>query len=37
VPETWIIDPSGIVRARAIGEVTAEFLSTTIQRLREGV
>jgi len=37
VPETWIIDPSGIVRARAIGEVTAEFLSTTIQRLRQGV
>jgi cytochrome c biogenesis protein CcmG/thiol:disulfide interchange protein DsbE len=36
VPETWIIDPAGIVRARAIGEVTAEFLSTTIQRLRQG-
>lgn len=36
VPETWIIDPNGIVRGRVIAEVTAEFLSTTIQRLREG-
>lgn len=37
VPETWIIDPTGIVRGRVIGEVTAEFLSTTIQRLRESL
>jgi cytochrome c biogenesis protein CcmG/thiol:disulfide interchange protein DsbE len=22
VPETWIIDPNGVVRARFIGEVT---------------
>ncbi|MGA1034435.1 MAG: TlpA family protein disulfide reductase [Ilumatobacteraceae bacterium] len=36
VPETWIIDPNGVVRGRVIAEVTAEFLSTTIQRLREG-
>ena len=37
VPETWIIDPTGTVRGRVIGEVTAEFLSTTIQRLREAL
>lgn len=37
VPETWIIDPGGIVRGRIISEVTADFLSTTIQRLREGM
>jgi cytochrome c biogenesis protein CcmG, thiol:disulfide interchange protein DsbE len=36
VPETWIIDPNGVVRGRIIAEVTSEFLSTTIQRLREG-
>ena len=35
VPETWIIDPNGIVRGRIISEVTAEFLATSIQRLRE--
>jgi len=37
VPETWIVDPTGTVRGRVIGEVTAEFLSTTIQRLREAL
>jgi cytochrome c biogenesis protein CcmG/thiol:disulfide interchange protein DsbE len=35
VPETWIIDPNGIVRGRVISEVSAEFLSTSIQNLRE--
>ena len=35
VPETWIIDPNGIVRGRVISEVSAEFLSTSIQTLRE--
>jgi len=35
VPETWIIDPNGIVRGRVISEVSAEFLSTSIQDLRE--
>ena len=35
VPETWIIDPDGFVRGRIISEVTAEFLSTNIQTLRE--
>ncbi len=35
VPETWIIDPDGIVRGRIISEVRADFLSSTLQRLRE--
>jgi cytochrome c biogenesis protein CcmG/thiol:disulfide interchange protein DsbE len=35
VPETWIIDPNGIVRGRVISEVEADFLSTRIQALRE--
>jgi len=35
VPETWIIDPFGIVRGRFISEVTAEQLATSIQSLRE--
>lgn len=35
VPETWIIDPAGIVRERFTGTVTAEFLSVTIQQYRE--
>ena len=37
VPETWIIDPNGIVRARFISRVTAETLSVTIQQIREGL
>ncbi len=35
VPETWIIDPNGIVRQRLVGEVTATFLSSYLQQLRE--
>jgi cytochrome c biogenesis protein CcmG/thiol:disulfide interchange protein DsbE len=35
VPETWVIDPEGIVRARFISQVTAEGLGTTLQQLRE--
>jgi cytochrome c biogenesis protein CcmG/thiol:disulfide interchange protein DsbE len=35
VPETWIIDPDGVVRGRVISEVTADFLSSRIQLLRE--
>jgi cytochrome c biogenesis protein CcmG/thiol:disulfide interchange protein DsbE len=35
VPETWIIDPNGIVRGRVIGEVEADLLSASIQALRE--
>jgi len=35
VPETWIIDPSGIVRLRVISTVEATPLSRTIQSFRE--
>lgn len=30
VPETWVIDPSGFVRMRVAGEVTATLLSTRL-------
>ena len=36
VPETWVIDPNGIVRARFAGQVTAEGVGALLQRLREG-
>ncbi|MGB3733370.1 MAG: TlpA disulfide reductase family protein [Ilumatobacter sp.] len=36
VPETWLIDPQGVVQRRFQGEVTAELLSVTIQQVREG-
>lgn len=36
VPETWIIDPNGIVQRRLVSEVTAEFLGQQLQRFREG-
>lgn len=36
VPETWIIDPNGVVRRRFIAEVEAEPLSVLLQDLREG-
>jgi cytochrome c biogenesis protein CcmG/thiol:disulfide interchange protein DsbE len=35
VPETWIIDPDGIVRGRVISRVTADFLGAQLQQLRE--
>lgn len=35
VPETWIVDPNGIVRQRMAGQVTAEFLGSYLQQLRE--
>ena len=35
VPETWIIDPSGVVRGRIITPVSAEFLGAQLQQLRE--
>ena len=35
VPETWIIDPYGVVRARYISRVTADGLSGQLQALRE--
>ena len=37
VPETWIIDPSGIVRGRIISEVRADQLSNSLQLLREAI
>ena len=35
VPETWIIDPDGVVRWRTITTVTADSLGATLQQLRE--
>ena len=35
VPETWIIDPSGVVQVRIISRVSGETLSVTMQQLRE--
>jgi cytochrome c biogenesis protein CcmG/thiol:disulfide interchange protein DsbE len=35
VPETWIIDPYGVVRGRVISRVTADYLSQQLQLLRE--
>jgi cytochrome c biogenesis protein CcmG/thiol:disulfide interchange protein DsbE len=37
VPETWIIDPTGIVRERLISEVTAEGVGALLQQLREAL
>ena len=35
VPETWIIDPSGVVQLRLISKVTAEQLDSILQQYRE--
>jgi cytochrome c biogenesis protein CcmG/thiol:disulfide interchange protein DsbE len=35
VPETWIIDPNGVVRGRWIGEVDSELLGSSLQLMRE--
>lgn len=35
VPETWIIDPDGVVRRRLAGEITADGLGTLLQQYRE--
>jgi cytochrome c biogenesis protein CcmG/thiol:disulfide interchange protein DsbE len=35
-PETWVIDPNGVVRARIITKVTADQLTALIERLRTG-
>ena len=37
VPETWIIDPNGVVRARFVGEITAEGVGALLQQMREGI
>lgn len=35
IPETWVVDPEGIVRARFAGAITSAQLSTTLQQFRE--
>lgn len=37
VPETWVIDPYGVVRARYISRVTADYLGNQLQALREAL
>ncbi len=37
VPETWIIDPNGVVRKHVIATLTAERLELLISQLRAGV
>ena len=36
VPETWIIDPNGVVRRRFAGPITAEGVAQELQSMREG-
>jgi cytochrome c biogenesis protein CcmG/thiol:disulfide interchange protein DsbE len=35
-PETWIIDPNGVVRARIITTVTSEGLTSLLEQLQSG-
>ena len=35
VPETWIIDPSGVVVGRIATTITADFLATDLEQLRQ--
>ncbi len=35
VPETWIVDPSGVVQLRLISKVTAAQLNAILQQFRE--
>ena len=35
VPETWIVDPSGVVQLRLISTVTAEQLNSILRQYRE--
>jgi cytochrome c biogenesis protein CcmG/thiol:disulfide interchange protein DsbE len=35
VPETWVIDPSGVVQLRLISKVTAEDLNDILRQFRE--
>lgn len=37
VPETWIIDPQGVVQLRIQGAAKADDLAITMQQLREGL
>jgi cytochrome c biogenesis protein CcmG, thiol:disulfide interchange protein DsbE len=34
VPETWVIDPDGFVRARFISQVTSDGLSGVLEQMR---
>ena len=36
VPETWIIDPNGVIQVRWIGETTADGLNQAVEDLRQG-
>lgn len=36
VPETWIIDPTGVVRSRIISQVSADFLEQQLRHLQTG-
>jgi cytochrome c biogenesis protein CcmG/thiol:disulfide interchange protein DsbE len=36
VPETWIVDPDGVIRWRGIGEMTAAGLNQAVADLRQG-
>ena len=36
VPETWIIDPNGMVRLRITGELSPGLLSEQVNKLRDG-
>ena len=35
VPETWVIDPNGLVRLRVTGELSAGLLEAQLDKLRE--
>ncbi|MDA0286151.1 MAG: TlpA disulfide reductase family protein [Actinobacteria bacterium] len=35
VPETWIIDPNGLVRLRITGELSPDLLSDQVNKLRD--
>jgi cytochrome c biogenesis protein CcmG/thiol:disulfide interchange protein DsbE len=35
-PETWIVDPDGVVRARIISQVSSDQLTTLLAQLRRG-
>jgi cytochrome c biogenesis protein CcmG/thiol:disulfide interchange protein DsbE len=36
VPETWIIDPDGVIQWRGIGEMTATILNEAVADMRRG-
>ena len=35
VPETWVIDPNGLVRLRVTGELSEGLLEAQLDKLRE--